>query len=228
MKKLSIIAVMLLVATTASAQFANSNATRTATTTQVAKSTNEGYNRFEFSYNPTFAVYQDGWTYDGSAFQTLNGFTFGYLRGINLAKSLPLYLEVGGQINYSFDLSIEDEYTTNLSYMNLSVPVNVSYRIKFGNSNISFQPYTGFYLKANLLGQYSVLDNDGDYDSISFFDKDEVNEDIVYNRIQVGWQAGVGFNFNKFYVGLKYGVDFNGLADVISTSNFAATIGFTF
>lgn len=239
MKKLSIIAGMLLIATSASAQFANSNATKNTISTQGA---NESYNRFEISFNPTMVALDD-YEIDGEDELTLNGFTVGYLRGISLSKNIPLFLEVGGRINYAWWSETEEgeyndydvELKQTISYLNISVPVNIAYKIAFQNSNISVTPYTGLALKANLLGNYTVkaevsdgYDSEDEEETSSFFDKDEVGKDLLWDRVQLGWNIGAGVNFNKFYLGFNYGVDLTGLAKKISSSNYAVTLGYTF
>lgn len=32
--------------------------------------------------------------------------------------------------------------------------------------------------------------------------------DYTWNRFQMGWQIGVGFEYQKYYLGVQYGTDF--------------------
>ena len=54
----------------------------------------------------------------------------------------------------------------------------------------------------------------------------------AFNRFQMGWQTGVGFQYKPLYMGISYGTDFIPFAshdgDRIDTGTFKINIGYTF
>ena len=108
------------------------------------------------------------------------------------------------------------------------------YALKMVNK-LALKPYTGLYLRVNLLGKVKETDEfsyDGEtekeeYD-YSLFDKDEMGEDGKWKRCQIGWQIGATLDINKFNVGIGYALDFNEIAEKTKTSKFAVRVGYNF
>lgn len=189
MKKLSLIAAMLLIAASVSA------------------SDNENYKRVEVSYNPIAAEDTD-----------LTGITAGYTQAFNVT-SKPLFVEVGGRFTYAFG----DENGAKSKFIQLAVPVNVVYKYTLpSNSDFSIAPFAGVVFKGNIAGETKNNGNKADW----FDKKDEGGLDA--NRFQMGWNVGVGVNYKQYYLGVSYGAEFMELADDVSTSNYAITLGYTF
>lgn len=248
MKKLSLIAGMLLVAATASAQFANTNSKTGAKSVDT-----DNYNRITFSWNPTTFDYD----YKGVDNLTLNGLSLGYTAGISLSKKYPMFIEVGARVNYAFktqdyfeDLydkwdeetvdAIFNKHSYTDTYVNLAVPVNFAYKIKVGK-DFAITPYLGVVLKANIISltsyDFELTDDaldagvekaEWDWDTKDYFSKKDVGKDYTWNRFQIGWNIGAGFDYKKFYFGLSYGTDFMQIAKRTSTSNYAITLGVNF
>lgn len=152
---------------------------------------------------------------------------------------------------HTYGISMQSTYST----LNLKVPVNLAYKFTFGN--VSLIPYAGINLKLNLLGKnkLSVEDPDDleimgydsedefwedleesaeDYDielkqSMNMFDKDDVGgEKNTWKRFQMGWQIGVGLDYNKLHVGLGYTKDFMELSKKLKTSSVLVSLGYNF
>lgn len=247
--KLTLVAGLLSIAATASAQFAN-----TGKSSNVAANT-DNYDRITLSYNPQTIIPD----YDDADNLGLYGISLGYTKGISISKSYPLFVEVGARLNYSFktqdmfedeDLDSDEEeamdllfnkhhYTT--SYMNIAVPVNLAYKFQV-KDNVAITPFVGVTLKGNLLAKVSYdieLTEEGeDYiddelleeyeDDVNYFDKKDVGKDYVWNRFQIGWNIGAGVDFNQWYVGFSYGSDFMEIAKKTKTSNWAISLGYNF
>lgn len=230
--KSAILAGMLAVATSASAQFAQTgNASNSVVDT-------ENYDRITLSFNPQ-TISPD---YDGADSYSMTGISLGYTHGFSISKSHPLFVEVGARLNYSFKSEdgkiyyycyeceeIEsEEGTAKYSYMSLAVPVNIAY--KFAVGNVFITPFTGITLKANILSttSYELDDSDIDLEDVNNFDKDDVGKDGQWKRFQIGWQIGAGVDIKDYYVGLHYGLDFSELAKKVNSSNWAITIGYNF
>lgn len=252
MKKLSLIAGMLLIAATASAQFANSNSKSGSKSVDT-----DNYNRITFSWNPQTFDYD----YKGVDNLTLNGLSLGYTAGISLSKQYPMFIELGARVNYAFKTqdyfegsygTDDDEYTEEMidaifnkhnttdTYVNIAVPVNFAYKFKVGK-DFAITPYLGVVLKANIISltsyDFELTDDaldagvekaEWDWDTKDYFSKKDVGKDYTWNRFQIGWNIGAGFDYKKFYFGLSYGTDFMQIAKRTSTSNYAITLGVNF
>ena len=105
----------------------------------------------------------------------------------------------------------------------LIVPVNLTYNIHFGRSNVSLSPFIGFTFKGNLKAK-EYIDNK----KIDYFDKDFMGDDYKWRRFQAGSQMGINLDIDNFYIGLHAGLDFNRINKINSTYNWGATIGAKF
>ena len=179
-----------------------------------------GYNRVSVGYEANFLGGDGSRSFNdkGDKGATFNGFNVQYIHGFHITNSLPLYIETGARLNTGF-LSVDDVDVTKMS---LQIPVNVAYNFDLG-SDVTLRPYTGFNLGVNLLGKAK---DDGA--SLNFFDKDDVAKDFRWNRVQGGWQIGVGADWKNIYLGIEYGIDFNELAKKLSTSTLTVNVGYQF
>lgn len=254
------LAVCLLALTgTASAQFANSNAS---SVSSAARNTDtNGWQRISVSYNPTKIIYD----YEGADNQNVTGFSVGYTRGFSIAKTFPLFLEAGVNATYAFN-SIDSEDNKALKYLkengyeieyktklfSINIPVNLAYKFSFNNSNLSIVPYLGINFRGNIVGKSKFemitdLDSetektfwevwDDNEDMVAEFGKHEQNKfdkketgskEATWKRIQMGWQIGIGLNYNQLYVGVGYGKDFTELCKKTKIGTTSITLGYNF
>ncbi len=194
----------------------------------------EDYNRIGVSYNNTHFGFNSAAGDSDDNFST-NGFGIGYTHGFSLSSSCPIFLETGLNLNFGFDSSSEEnkmeqggywmssKVTSKKQFMDLQIPVNFVYSFH-ATENFSISPYVGLNFKVNVLGRYrndvdvdsnlpsNVLDKDnlnGSSDWLSVFSKDDMDGgDNTWNRFQMGWQVGVGFQYKPVYLGVQYGTDF--------------------
>ena len=152
--------------------------------------------------------------------RNLSGVVFGYLGGISLTQSMPLYLEVGANVQYNAKTESKRHYDIKYNYLGINVPVNVTYRFDLDNG-IIIAPYTGLHLTGNLLANAKIDD-----ESYSFFDDDDFDE--TAKRVQFGWQIGANFSYKALNIGLEYNLDFNEFMKDCTTSGFYATVGYNF
>ncbi len=199
------------------------------------------YARLELSYNPIKMSVD----IDDADDLELNAFYIGQIFGLSISKSLPAFIEFGWNMSYAFK-SIENEWMNDIfkssdkdvilkmkySLMTVSVPINMSYKLKVSNSDVSIVPYIGLNLKYNASAhvKYEFEGSDAKkyvqdcqrndfeeykklYGEQNMFNEDDerVGEDGKWKRFQVGWNIGVGLNYKKLYLGLKYGKDFTEL-----------------
>ena len=192
------------------------------------------YGRFTIGYDALFAGgdYAEALNDDDAI--TASGITIKFIKGWALSKQNPVYFEAGLRLNANFwsrHLKIDNYYDhsgsktdTELSMkmLSISVPLNVTYRFAV-DKKVSFQPYTGFNLKVNALGKIKFLGEE-----CNAFDKDDMGKDAKWERVQVGWQIGLGLNINIFYLGIEYGLDFKELSKELDTSHLEVAIGANF
>ena len=198
----------------------------------------DNYNRIYVSYNPVQIKASGEYAKDVNtdSFFLKNSFSLGYLHANNIVDGLPLYIEWGGNIQYFFgkqkadDYGYDDDYDYDYDYdyysarpmstrggdgdnnkitanmLSLNIPVNVALRLQFNDQKIGVTPYMGLNFRVNLFGNVKSGDN-----KVNLFKEDDMGKDGKYDRFQVGFNAGVGFSFSKFHLGVGYLIDFNKL-----------------
>lgn len=154
----------------------------------------------------------------------LYGVGFDYIHGFPVAKKL--FVEVGASVDISgctsktdkirdkdYDWIMLEEKLRNVS---LRVPVNLAYSIRISD-NVTLVPFLGLNLRMNVVYKLrdkitsSLPDYRMDTGWLNLLSSSEDNmgsSALTWNRFQVGWQAGFGFNISKFYVGVEGGTDF--------------------
>lgn len=240
--KIYLTACLLLVATMTFAQFANTKAASSTSTNTRSIDTN-GWSRISVSYNPLKMVFDTQGVDDLS----FTGFSLGYTKGFCVSAQLPLFVEAGINGLYATNKEEEKKIELKTSLFSLNVPVNLVYKFEIPNSEISIVPYVGINFKGNIIGKRK-LNYTGDLEGISesdlweamedeygikqetnMFDKEEAGgKDAQWKRFQIGWQIGVGLNYNKLYVGISYGKDFTELCKKTKVATTSITLGYNF
>lgn len=196
------------------------------------------YNRFAISYEYDTQVPKTGDDFHS------NGFGLEYVHGFSLSKTYPIFIETGAKFTYSmktmdgkdiFDDEGRSLIELKYNMSTIKVPVSISYKIIPTNSSVEIVPFIGLNCKYHLSGTCEIEDADitdnYEFDDVKcdLFDKDDMgNRDNTYNRLQLGWQIGVGLRCNILYLGLGYGSDFTDIVKKVTSSNFYATVGFHF
>lgn len=115
LKHIFVITAMLM-STTAFAQFTHSGGRN-------QSSAEEGWNSIYASYN--MLKYSQEMLSGNKAY---NGFSIGYDRAIGLTSKIPLYVEIGGAIQYAgqnIKTNDEDHVKTTSNLLSVKVPVSV-------------------------------------------------------------------------------------------------------
>lgn len=195
----------------------------------VAKAQNENYNRIYIGYTPIMATDDDIWD------DTFHGLNVGYTKGLSLNGNVPLYLEVGA--NVQFNLYSEEEYDyahdLTMTFLQAQIPVNVTYLFPLGDSGITLAPYAGLSAKFNILGKQKLENPDnGNSHEVDFFSKDDQG-DHTAKRFQVGMQLGANITFGeKLNLGIGYQRDLTSYMEYdhekLMFHGIVATIGFNF
>ena len=165
------------------------------------------------SYNRITAMYQ----YRDLAGDGTNGFELGYIHGFSLSSTTPVFFQTGIKVDMGFDsesTSIQNlNVSASLSTMSFSVPLDISYKLVFGdNNNVAFIPFAGLNLKVNALADITAkasYNGTSESATVSMFD----SENGGMKRFQAGWHIGLGFQVNRFYAGADFGTDFIKIMD---------------
>lgn len=171
-----------------------------------------GYNRIELSYAPMFVGdVNTRSSYNGRIYTamyssyTLHGFSADYTRGIHVTKNLPMFIEVGGGLQFNHT----SFWNTGYNVLRLNVPANFTYRFAVGSAKVwKISPYTGFNFGFNLINDWG---------------------DKVF---QLGWNAGCNFTYKRLLLGVGYTLDFMPIVGGFSNDTYSGTlkvkVGFEF
>lgn len=160
-----------------------------------------GYTYYGLRIGPAFShVNSDDSRLDGGNWKT--GINIGFVAGIPLSMTQPLYLETG--LSYiekggKKHLATGKKMTYDLNY--LEVPIVVKYKYSI-DDNLSIQPLAGGYLGIGVSGK---IKNFEEREAQSSFDEDN------FRRIDGGLRLGCGMAYDMFYCDLTYDI---GLANI--------------
>lgn len=252
-KFLALVAAMMI-STTSFAQFSQSKSS-SSSSNEISKGWNSlyvQYNSIGTSYSLSSFDYGDEYqkAIDNSGLSDkLNAFTIGYNRAINVAPSIPLYVEFGAALQYAFysDEASDEDKDSYYSYkytekytghiLTAKVPVSLLYHVAIPNSDFAIEPFVGIDFKYNIIGtakrevtyKYNNKTNK-DKDKIdNIFDKKKCDGHPA-NRFQAGWHVGANFVYKKAFIGISYGQDFSKFHDDIDLkfNTLSATLGCRF
>lgn len=191
----------------------------------------EDYNRIAISYDNTSYGYNKDLKADEDedpSFST-NGVGINYIHGFSLSNTLPMYLEVGGNINFNFyskseDFNFGEKVTVKNQFQNINLQVPVNFVWKFSIiDEFSIAPYVGLNFKLNLSSRnrgYAEYESGWEdqeeedeakqWTNLFSDDKDKGvgSKDLTWNRFQMGWHIGVNFQYTNWNLGVQYGTDF--------------------
>lgn len=223
--KLYLSAFLMFAATTASAQFANSNQSSSMSTTRNLDT--NGWNRISVSYNPV-KIARD---IEGIDDQNATGFSFGYTKGFSITKQFPLFVEAGINAIYAFN-SIDSDDNEALKYFkengyeieyktklfSVSIPINLVYKFSFNNNDLSVMPYVGINFKGNIIGKskFEMITDLGSDNEKTFWEVWDNNEDMVeefgkheQNMFDKKETGNKDATWKRFQMGWQIGVGLN-------------------
>ena len=126
-----------------------------------------------------------------------------YIHGFSLTDRLPLFLETG--VNLNFNFGSKDAVSADVSdYEDFDDEDWDDFMDDMEDGDYDYEGYAYDY---GYDDDYDYDDNDGSK-WISNFDKKQVGKNNTWNRFQMGWHVGVGFQYKPFYLGVQNGTDF--------------------
>lgn len=206
-------AAFLSVATSASAQ-----TTTAQSASSEVSSVNNGWNTVSIEWTPGKLSFDagDSWSF--------NGLSLGYSRAISVSKTIPLYVEAGLGLQYSFLSKMEKIsgyynkttgtfHDTSLyggTYVNAKVdidgslftakvPVELLYAWQIPDSKVTLIPHAGINLRFNVLGKAKVkaeVSGNGILET----------EEHTYNLFNEDDMEGTDNMMNRFQIGWQIGL----------------------
>ena len=219
------VAALMIIATSASAQFTNTSTKSSSSSSSVST---DGWSTFWVEWNPLSIKHNEKNADDESA----TAFSIGYSQAFSVSANLPLFVEAGLGVQYSFnskDISEELDYDfgddmdpqlkTNL--FSAKIPINLIYAFQIPNSSVSIMPYVGANLRYNISGknklEMNLSDDWIDYLEDSYGKKWEKEELVhrdtglplagydhnVFDKKDMGSSSAT---WNRFQLGWNIGV----------------------
>lgn len=175
-----------------------------------------------------------------------NGFGVGYNIDFRVSRTMPLYVGTGLNARFLFnEKEILDDEVYDLvdieahnTFINLNVPLNVSYRVPVAD-NFYLTPEVGLDFRLQLYA-HSQIDTDidgvignvaGEFQEgsrgVNLLSKNQMGDEHL-RRFQMGWHAGLNFEYRHVNLGLTYGTDFVKLHKNLGAGHFLVSLGYTF
>lgn len=129
----------------------------------------------------------------------------GWARSIQVADSIPIFVEVGAELKYTFTPNEIVHTNAKYSLLTFRIPVNVTYKLYLSRTrNIALVPQAGIHFRAIAMGKEDI---NGKKENI--FKEDNKNQtSCEWERCQLGWQVGLRLQMERYFIGTSYGRDF--------------------
>ena len=211
MKKLIILALM---ATFTTASFAQLVTGRSATYAKT-KTESKNWSYVYVQYNPGSFSPSEG------SSTTFNAFSLGFNKNWSLSSSIPLFLESGLGLQYSFASKNKVDY----KLLSFKIPVGLTYVYEIPNSPVAIIPATGLDVRLSPMAKGEI--NGHSYNLLS--KSDMGSSDATWNVFQLGMHVGVNCRvWEKLLVGYAYQFDFTEIAKKVHVNQHNITIGYCF
>ncbi len=215
--KLLLTVAVLTIASSATAQFTNSNVSSN-TSSKSSSSSEEGWKSTSFSYDFGSAKYQKSSEFDEDL--DFKGFNIGFNRAISISSNHPMFFDFG--LGFSF-MKAKDEFledwgdNDNYGYWRsveewttytLNIPLSLKYVLPI-TDKISLIPIAGLNFNIGMAGKnkysYNSSYSDNGYsDSKIYDDDDDEMGEYAFNRFQFGFIVGAEFHIDQVIIGVKY------------------------
>ena len=220
--QLFLTASLLLIATTASAQFSNTGASSSKSKSGSGLNMNtDPYTRIFVGYSPLELTQKASMpSREQEDDFKFKGITAGFVHGISLSNKLPFFVELGANLQYSARKDEEsgesyyDAWSWEEKYwfLSMNVPVNLSYKFTFADNKFGITPFIGLNFRANFTGEYNQTEEEGRWvDSCTrklFDDSQDEMSISAWNHFQMGLNVGINLNYKNLSLGVQYTTDF--------------------
>lgn len=129
----------------------------------------------------------------------------GWARSIQVADSIPLFVEAGAEMKCSFSGGDNAHGNAKYALLSFRVPVNVTYKLYLSRTrNIALAPQAGVHFRVIAVGKEKAGGEKGNL----FKDGRDNQTGSDWERCQLGWQVGLRLQLERYFIGVSYGRDF--------------------
>lgn len=180
--KLLAIAAILCMSTTARAQFDGGSDYADEWTLDMGEEEDEPKPQHKEYKNTMYLQYSPSvYRIKGVGQPQFHEISVGYAHYFQVLEEKPYFVEIGANMKYS-----HSDTGKGCDLLSFKIPANVFYKLYLSKTkDIALAPYAGASFRAIAAGKV-----DG------------------WQACQLGWQAGLRFYMNRFYLGASYGQDF--------------------
>lgn len=169
----------------------------------------DGYRRVALAYETRRATWRNNenppYTMDGTHQHTTKGMSLGFTRGIGLSQQKPLFLELGGKLVWTHGIE-KTGLTIRTDYLTSSFNLCAAYRRPLFDGKVTLSAFTGPNVKFNIIGRRKETGYSGKSWTVNYLNREE---DYPAKIFQIGWNAGVGVKYMRYYFGYTFQPDFN-------------------
>ena len=167
----------------------------------------------------------------------LKGVSLGWMGDLSIAKKFPLYLELGGTLDwrtgscdpYYGNASYDGRFSSKVNAIALTIPVGVSYQFRnaLGVEDLTLAPIAGVYGRFNLLAKRKLTNKEtglSDKRSLMKYTEDGgwmEGRKHTGKLLQFGAQVGVNAFYKNYSFGLAY------MYDLTPFANHKSPLGLT-
>lgn len=133
-----------------------------------------------------FGVCPSEYLTEGAPKVYFNELSLGYLRSIQVVEETPFFVEAGLNAKFSYSDGCGDRGASCSRLLTMRLPVNVTYKFYlYKTRDIALAPFAGVNCRY-LIG----------------------NMPSAWKRLQIGWQTGLKFCFDRMFIVASYSRDF--------------------
>ena len=149
----------------------------------------------------------------------------GWARSIQVADSIPLFVEAGAEMRCSFSASDDAHSNAKYTLLTFRVPVNLAYKLYLSRTrNIALAPLAGINFRAIAVGREKIGGT-----SASLLDSDHDNQTgTTWKSCQLGWQVGLRLQVERLFIAASYGRDFPDKSKCPQIHESGLTVGMCF
>ena len=171
------------------------------------------------------------------------GIALAYTHGFPLTQKAPLFIEAGAKLGWTHDVSNyrpDEALTVRRSFLDISLPVDLTYRFSLFNNNFCIAPSTGPNFRFNLVSKEKYTygwRKSRHSEKINLLSRDEAYPAAIF---QFGWRLGLALSHGPFHICYNFTYDLTYYRDVMSlycetvhfsenrTSTHPLAFGYTF
>ena len=167
--------------------------------------------------------------YENEPSDVPKGLALAYAHGFPLTQKAPLFIEAGAKLSWSHLVKNYRPWADDvvrMDYLDISLPVDLTYRFSLFNDNLRLAPSTGPSFRYNLIARQKIsyygASKDVKTEKINYLARHEAYPAAIF---QFGWRVGVAVSHGPLSVGFNFTYDFTPFCEVMCSSYSTKHIG---